>query len=255
MVSRVAVLAENKDLAHDAQKLAQQWHLDYASHANDLYDFFLLVTPQYIGLQTAKNKNQIFYIDFSGKKLLYRLKNASRRKELLAKAIGISPVENPLIVDTTAGWGRDSFILASLGYQVIMLEKSAIVYILLENALERAAINDNLAETTQRLQLYHTDSVEWLKAAASQQLSPDVIYLDPMFPPRQKSASAKKEMVILQNLLGTADNVQDLLLISLACAKKRVVVKRSRLAQPIIADKKPDFSLMGNSSRFDVYLV
>jgi len=104
-----------------------------------------------------------------------------------------------------------------------------------------------------RLNLVQADSIDWLKGLSSSQ-QPDIIYLDPMFPERKKSASVKKEMAILHNLQLNDDNDQHLLEAALSCANKRVVVKRPRLADNLSAFA-PNFSLTGKSSRFDIYLV
>lgn len=197
------------------------------------------------------NNPTSLYIDFTSGRLTHRRKQASLRKELLARAMGASPKDNPFIVDATAGLGRDSFILAALGFQVTMIERSDAVYSLLEDGLARGRQEADIAPIIERLVLIHADANLWLR---DQPLKPDIIYLDPMFPERKKSASAKKEMVILQELLGKDDNVQDLFHTALGCAKKRVVVKRPRLAANI-AEREPNFSLKGKSSRFDIYLT
>ncbi len=193
------------------------------------------------------------YIDFLSGKVAYRAKRANRRNELLARAINISPKENPLIVDATAGLGRDSFILATLGYEVILLERSPELYTLLADALNRAKTNPDTAPIIERMTLIHTDAKEWL-VAKKYPRQPDVIYLDPMFPERKKSASVKKEMLILQELLGTDSDSAMLFEVAIDCAKRRVVVKRPRLAENITA-RAPDYTLKGNSSRFDIYLA
>lgn len=193
------------------------------------------------------------HIDFLSGKVAYRAKHANRRNELLARAINISPNEKPLIVDATAGLGRDSFILATLGYEVIMLERSPELYTLLTDALERANADPKTAPIIERMTLIHTDAKEWLLSKKYPR-QPDVVYLDPMFPERKKSASVKKEMVILQELLGTDNDCALLFEAATDCARRRVVVKRPRLAENITA-RVPDYTLKGNSSRFDIYLA
>src|SRR5690606_5526316 len=106
------------------------------------------------------------------------------------------PHDHYKILDATAGWGRDSFILASLGFEVTMIERSPIVAVLLKDALKRAANN----EACKRMHLIQDDAVHYLQPLAEKN-RPDVIYLDPMFPARKKSALVKKEMALLQTLL------------------------------------------------------
>jgi 16S rRNA (guanine1516-N2)-methyltransferase len=193
------------------------------------------------------------HIDFLSGKVAYRAKHATRRNELLARALNISPREQPLIVDATAGLGRDSFILASLGYDVIMIERSPILHQLLTDAMERAKTDPATAAIIARMTLIHADAKEWL-VAKNYSRSPDIIYLDPMFPERKKSASVKKEMLTLQELLGKDTDCAMLFEAAMDCAKRRVVVKRPRLAENITA-RAPDYTLKGNSSRFDIYLT
>jgi 16S rRNA (guanine1516-N2)-methyltransferase len=194
-----------------------------------------------------------FHIDFLSGKMLYRSRQASIKKEMLARALGKKPKDHPYIVDATAGLGRDSFILASLGFNVTMLERSPILFALLEDALQRACHDNLTAESAARLNLIQADAKDWLTQLPAGK-RPDIVYLDPMFPEREKSASVKKEMVILQQLLGNEADAAELLTIALSCSNQRVVVKRPRLA-PALSRREATFTLIGKSSRFDVYQV
>ena len=82
--------------------------------------------------------------------------------------------------------------------------------------------------------------------------SPQVVYLDPMFPTRDKSAQVKKEMRLFHPLVGADDDAPRLLEAALALASHRVVVKRPRRAQAITGTP-PSYALEGKSSRFDIY--
>ena len=82
--------------------------------------------------------------------------------------------------------------------------------------------------------------------------APQVIYLDPMFPHRDKSALVKKEMRLFRPLTGDDDDAPALLEAALALASHRVVVKRARKA-PVILGPAPGYVLEGKSSRFDIY--
>jgi len=188
-------------------------------------------------------------IDFLTKAWRYRIRNASLHKEFIAKAMGISPTLNPRIIDVTAGLGRDSFILASLGYHVILIERSFAVFEALKNALHIAAQDQQFQETVARMQLIHADAVDYLSGKTA-----EIIYLDPMFPTKIKTAAPKKEIVQLQTLLGEDLDAMTLLEQALSCATKRVVVKRPRHSDPL-GQRSPSFSYEGNSSRFDIYLI
>lgn len=102
------------------------------------------------------------------------------------------------------------------------------------------------------LQLIAQDGLNYLEQL-SELDKPEVIYLDPMYPHRTKSALVKKEMRILRHLVGNDQDAQMLCQQALQKAKKRVVVKRPRIAEPLLA--KPDIVFSGSNSRFDVYLI
>ena len=181
----------------------------------------------------------------------HRRKFGGGKSQMLAKAVGLNKFKNPHILDATAGLGRDSFVLACLGCKVDMVERSSIVHALLEDGLKRANADDEIALITNKMSLTNQDSYEYI---SSIRINPEIIYLDPMFPSREKSALVKKEMRIFKELLGTDEDSDKLLDISLAKAKHRVVVKRPRKS-PHLMDKKPTYILEGKANRFDVYVV
>ncbi len=242
----ISVYTSHSALEPAARQLAQQLQLPFSAEA----DYWLLLTPDYLGLQATKEKSLPFYIDFLSGKMQYRRKSASLRREALARALGLKNNTQPTIVDATAGLARDSFILAVLGFEVQLLERSPIIYALVHDALQRAMKNAELAPIVQRMRLIQADAITWLKTAEK----PDIIYLDPMFPERKKSALVKKEMRIFHDVIGDDVDADALLQTALACATQRVVVKRPRLA-PALAGIKPSYTLSGSSSRFDIYLI
>ena len=81
----------------------------------------------------------------------------------------------------------------------------------------------------------------------------DVVYLDPMYPHKQKSALVKKEMRVFQHLVGADLDADELLLPALQLAKKRVVVKRPDYAE-FLCRKQPHFSRETKNHRFDIYM-
>jgi len=205
-------------------------------------------------------------VDFSDEALQYRLQT-SKRSEGLLKAIGLDKYSLPLkVMDTTAGLGTDAYIMAAMGCEIMMFEKSAVIAALLEDGLARAhtAIDPVIRRDVGRMSLNFADAGDYLsdmhdKCAASQGSSdpitkPDVIYLDPMFPPRQKTAKVKKDMALLQKLLPINEDIDSLLEKALGCAEKRVVLKRpGKLSKQ--ASPKPDFQVPGKSCHFQVFLI
>lgn len=252
-MSHIALHASTAYLEAEAKKIAQNLGLSYLPHHEHCCDdYCLILTPEFLGLQKNAPHSTPFYLDFSSPTLRFRASRASLRREALARAIGCSPHTQPRLIDATAGLGRDSFILATLGFELQLLERSAVVAALLNDALTRGKKDPLLLPTLSRLELIHTNAITWLSHLTTTE-RPDVIYLDPMFEPRQKSAAVKKEMAILQQVLGQDEDDELLFNTAISCARQRVVVKRPRLAANI-AHKKPNFSLTGNSCRFDVYL-
>jgi 16S rRNA (guanine1516-N2)-methyltransferase len=193
-------------------------------------------------------------VDFCSGALLHRLRGIGPRREDLARAVGLPAPRQLQVVDATAGWGRDSAVLAALGCAVTMIERHAVVAALLADGVARASLSAE-AEVQRflpRLRLVQADAADWLMTAADPQ--PDVVLLDPMFPDRAGSAAVRKEMVLFQRLVGDDADAERLLVAALDRARHRVVVKRP-LAAPPLQGRAPDFSLKGKSTRFDVYAL
>jgi 16S rRNA (guanine1516-N2)-methyltransferase len=249
-IARIAVFASESALSLPAQALAQELNLPLADNP-ELYDYVLILTSDYLGLQKKGDKLPL-YIDFLSGQLTYRRQHSGLRRESLARAMGLKAKIHPTIVDATAGLGRDSFILASLGFNVILLERSPLIHALLKDAITRALQNPEVAAIANRMQLVHTDAITWMQQVPPQH-RPNIIYLDPMFPDRTKSALVKKDMRIFNDVIGNDPDSDLLFTTALTCATQRVVVKRSRLAANL-AGISPAFCLKGSSSRFDVYM-
>lgn len=184
-------------------------------------------------------------IDFVDGQLNHR--RTFRGKELIAKAVGIKKDNLPHVIDATAGLGRDAFILASLGCTVSLIERSDMMHQLLADGLARASEDESTREIVARMRLYHGDAKAYFT-----KLEADVIYCDPMYPERKKSALVKKEMRILRAINGADDDCADLLQAAVAAKVKRVVVKRPKGAENL-AELAPNFSYNGKHTRFDVY--
>ena len=243
----IAIQFSSKELQIRAEMLAQILHIPIAEESSD-YDYLLYLTPSYLGLKKTNSRSKPLYVDFLSPSMQYRQRHASIKNERLARALGLKKDTSPLIIDATGGLGRDSFILASLGFNIILLERSPIIYALLLDGIERAKL---YLPAMQRFTLIHTNALTWLP---QQTIKPDIIYLDPMFEERKNSALPKKEMLIFHDIVGDDKDAGTLLTTALTCAKSRVVVKRPQLAQPL-NKIIPAYSLNGNSCRFDIYLT
>lgn len=249
-MTEMGIFAENATLKPQAEALAQRLQLPITENPTS-YTYLLVLTPEHLGLQD-NNTQTTTWVDFLSGKNTYRRQHASLKRETLARAMGLKHKTNPFIVDTTAGLGRDSFIIASLGFEITLLERSPIIHALLEDGMRRAAEDPDVAPIIRRMHLLHTNAILWMQQQKT--LSrPTIIYVDPMFPERSKSALVKKEMRIFQAVIGEDVDRDLLLTTALACTTQRVVVKRPRLAEAL-AELTPAFSLTGSSSRFDVYI-
>jgi 16S rRNA (guanine1516-N2)-methyltransferase len=194
------------------------------------------------------------HIDFVHGKLGHRRQFGGGRGQALAKAIGMKHGINPSVVDATAGLGRDAFILASLGAQVTMIERSTILAALLEDGLKRLAAEPKLSDIAQQLHLANANAIEWLQQQVETPDRPEVVYLDPMYPHRSKSALVKKEMRALRALVGDDEDAALLLQAARQCALKRVVVKRPKGAA-LIGDGKPSGNVQSKNTRYDIYSI
>ncbi len=188
--------------------------------------------------------------DLNEGEVAIRAGKASKSNEVVAKAIGCKPHYRPCVLDATAGMGRDAFIMATLGCKVTMLERNYAIYHLLENALIRLKNDEKFMLYSQRLTLNNTDSVMF----SVNDKEFDVIYLDPMFPERKKSALVKKEMRLFKRLAGEDLDADKLFEHALNSQAKRVVVKRPKGA-PCLGNKKPSHEIVAKKFRYDVYLI
>ena len=205
-------------------------------------------------LQEESGEILLVQADFCNEQLLYRCKQSKSSNEMIAKAIGIKGSSKPRVLDCTAGLGVDAFVLAHLGCELTLLERVPEVHALLCDALERAQNFDNplVSQAIQRMRLIPcADSINYVSNFSGEE-HPDVIFLDPMFPARTKSALVKKEMRVLHALIGSDLDSEVLLKGAKKVANKRVVVKRPKLATALASDT-PDQVLLGQRNRYDIY--
>lgn len=175
------------------------------------------------------------------------------RRQPLARACGLHRDGAQRVLDATAGLGRDGVVLAGLGCGVTLLERSPVVAALLRDGLRRAAHHEACrAWLGSRLCFEQADALVFMRAAQAPRH--DVVYLDPMYPQRDKSALAKKEMRVLRELAGGDEDAGLLLQAALAYAGRRVVVKRPPRAE-YLGGQEPDHQLSGNRARYDVYFT
>lgn len=209
----------------------------------------LFLTPLHKQLPCSKP----FTVDFTKSSIDYRRQKSTVKNEAIARALGLNTTTQTTVIDATAGWGTDAFLLASLGCEVLMLEKTPIIATLLKYGLEYGLKNEKISETLSRLSLRQADSITYIENINSD-TKPDVIYCDPMFPATDKTALVKKDMQIIQQLTHSPEADDRLLSVSLLKAKKRVVIKRPNSA-PFLNNMPPSHQVRGKKYRFDIYVT
>lgn len=230
-------------------------------------DSLLFFDQRGLHWQSLRPKPYRIHVDFASPQLDYRRQKGGGFGQLIAKAMALKPNRSARVFDATAGLGTDAFVLASLGCRVQMAERNPVVRLLLEDGLLRAKHPQGQGVDTEstremqaiisRMELTFHDSQDFLQSDAFGAI--DLLYLDPMFPHRGKSALVKKEMQALQYLVGSDTDGSDLLeralpaLASSDHSLERVVVKRPRVA-PYLSSIRPGHQYLGKRNRYDIYL-
>ena len=239
-------------LAADYQVRAEEWaaRLGLPLH-NDEAAFAVQVGSDGLQIQQlGPDAPGPVRVDFVEGAAAHRRVYGGGSGQMIAKAVGIAQGVRPQVLDATAGLGKDAFVLASLGCRMQLIERQPLVAALLEDGLARAAGDAEVGPIVARMSLLPGNAIERMRNWQGE--PPQVIYLDPMFPHRDKSALVKKEMRVFRPLVGDDLDAPALLEAALALASHRVVVKRPRKA-PIIDGPKPSHGLEGKSSRYDIY--
>ncbi len=186
--------------------------------------------------------------DFEG--MLHRVSDGRLLHEMLVRAAK-TDIRGLKAVDATAGMGEDSFLLAAYGYEVTLYEQNPVVAALLKDALRRAKRNPALKEIVGRMNLVQGDSI----SALEKQVDPiDVIYLDPMFPERQKSGLINKKLQLIQKLEPPCSTETELFSAAMQAKPGKIIVKRP-LKAPCLAGLAPSYSLNGKAIRYDCYTM
>ena len=241
-------LINESDFAEQFQQTCEKWQLQHNPEAI----LALVQTNERLELRKLDEpKLGAIAVNFVDGTMAHRRKFGGGRGEAVAKAVGIKGDYLPTVIDATAGLGRDAFVLAAVGCQVKLVERNPVVSALLEDGLNRAYQDAEIGD-------FMRERMILLPAHSIAELDPnldfaDVVYLDPMYPHKQKSALVKKEMRVFQHLVGADLDSDDFFLPAKQLARKRVVVKRPDYA-PFLAEQKPDFSQETKNHRFDVYL-
>ncbi len=222
-----------------------------AGRLSDNAKFHLVFSSEGVSLLHAEGKESPLFVDFAAGAVDHRRKFGGGKNQDIAKAVGLNKGFYPRVLDATAGLGRDAFVLASLGCQMVLQERSPIVYALLADGLLRAGKDADVAEIARRISLSFGSSLETMAQEGDEPI--DVIYLDPMFPERNKSALVKKDMRFFHAVVGDDPDSDQLLTKAMTIDCARVVVKRPAKAE-FLDGCKPSHQIIGKSIRYDVYV-
>ena len=193
-------------------------------------------------------------------RMVARLRPNNLHRELLVRAAKIRGAGDASLtaVDATAGLGEDALLLAAAGFSVTLFERDATIAELLQGALQEALVSSNkrLSEAAARMHLITCDATEaltQLQTVAGLTSPPDVVYLDPMFPAKRKTAATNKKMQLFRSLEQPVSDEEaaKLLAAAIAAGPRKIVVKRP-LKGPHLAGVRPSHSLSGKVVRYDV---
>ena len=232
-------------------ELAESFEWQMSKHTPDKGELYASFENDRLFL-TRDGKTKVF-VDFAEGANAHRQKFGGGKNQAIAKAVGLNKGMTPKVLDATAGMGKDAFVLASLGCDVTLVERQQPIYALLVDGFRRAAVSEHLPWFNERMSLQYNSSHKALEEAISLNQHFDVVYLDPMFPHREKSAAVKKDMALFQTFVGMDTDADELLPLARKLAVKRVVVKRPDYA-PFMQGLTPSSQIKTKKNRFDLYI-
>ncbi|MCE2437479.1 MAG: class I SAM-dependent methyltransferase [Pseudomonadales bacterium] len=161
---------------------------------------------------------------------------AARSRLPLARACGLR--RGLRIHDAFAGWGSDGLTLWLMGAVVSMTERNVAVH---------AVLSERCLRMGSPIVPVCMDAADWIQHSGEEI---DVLYLDPIFPPRRKTAKPSVRMQALEAIAESADPRRTFESAA-GLVRERIVVKR-RAHDPVLVPRI-DWQIPGRSVRFDVY--
>ncbi|MEK6772542.1 MAG: class I SAM-dependent methyltransferase [Bdellovibrionota bacterium] len=245
-LSKVAL--QSRSLCPDSAEFKTKWNLTLNPSNLSKYDFFLNDESGFWQLRTRTG--QQFEINFDQNKMDYQRKNVSK-KNILAKAIGLK-TKGLCVLDLTAGLAIDAVHLTQLGCKITSLERNPVLHFLLSQAQKKSSRAE-----IKNIDFLLADAGHFLLEQGQMIAEKfDVIYYDPMFPEKKKSALPRKEMQVFRQLVGEDADTKDVIDASLQTRVKRFVVKRP-LRSTLEKKVDPNVSVItykGNTVQYQAYL-
>ncbi len=192
---KYAITYTHPSLQHQAQLCAERLQLPFVPIDSLQYPYLLVLTDTHWEIRSTEGKLNPIYVDFLSSAAQFRRQHGGGKGQLIAKAVGVKAAYKPSVLDVTAGLGARCICAGLFG--VSRTHGGAplpSLALLLEDGLQRLTREKNLA-----LSLTTMDALSYLKSDPSPW---EVIYLDPMFPIKTKTALAKKEMRLLRDIVG-----------------------------------------------------
>ncbi|MES0328445.1 MAG: class I SAM-dependent methyltransferase [Gammaproteobacteria bacterium] len=249
----LCIVCDSDTLYEQARSFAAEQQLPLFNKKDNSFELQLIFGSERIEL-FDKQLNTSIFVDFVSGALAHRQQFGGGRGQAIAKAIGLKQGKTPSVLDVTAGLARDAYILATLGCRMTLVEKSPVLSVLIQDGINRGLESEQSAQTlSEDFELHNQNAINFMKNL-DKHLLPEIIYIDPMYPERKKSALVKKDMQILQRLLEKEEKDGELLEAALNCARERVVVKRPVHA-PCLTTTKPATSIHSKKTRYDIYLT
>lgn len=251
---QVAVSGHKNCPLTQLEQLAKSLRLPLLSNAPDA-EYLLYKNINRLELiNAAEPKTKAICVDFEAGKTHHRRLYGGGKGQDFSKALGLQKYPEATIIDATAGLGGDAFVMATLGCKVTLLERNIIVQQLLSDGLTRADSSEDseVQAIASRMRLVQQQAVSYLESLEADEY-PQLIYLDPMFPQREKNALVKKEMRFFHDIVGKDEDSAELLEVALTRAIERIIVKRPIKAETLNS-RKPDFDIRGKTVRYDIYL-
>jgi len=261
----IIVKAQSKEYVDAAQTVSHYTGLPLVSEtgaSGSDQSWALLVAAN--GLSLVRPDGVQVAVDFVNSATARRGAEAGFRKQPLARALGAHQwktqgLEQPTVVDATAGLGRDAWMMAMLNCKVILVEQSKVLNALLGDAIQRALNDVASMQIASRLELVHANAIAFLQQC---DVEVDFVYLDPMYPDDGKKGGkqtlVKKGMQFLHEIAGPDSNDHNLLNAALEKANRRVVVKRPRNAQMLAGSDEWNGQITkieSPNTRYDVYHI
>ncbi len=161
----------------------------------------------------------------------------SGKKDIFNK---LFPKKGSTLLDCTAGYARDSYILRSMGFNVTMIENSPVMSLLLNNALKKLKLSNFI--------MYHGNSYDYLNHSEKNY---DYIYIDFMFNKLKNNSLSSKNDETLKLVSFQELNKNRLIKLAIKKSRDRVVVKEPKHSLSNIL--KPEYVIKTKLLNFNIY--